>query len=154
MIIIIEGPDGSGKTTLANKLSQQTGYPVVHRSAPKSEEEKAEMLAMYKQAIAESKDIIFDRCWYSEMVYGPVMRDKACMSYEDMYELEHDLAKVGALIIYCTDTPAKMWRRCGKRGEDYIQDYDTFMAIHKGYTKLMQLPHFVPVVRYAYKDVF
>ena len=39
MIIIIEGPDGSGKTTLANQLSKQTGYKIIHRVQPKSEEE-------------------------------------------------------------------------------------------------------------------
>ena len=40
MIIIIEGPDGSGKTTLANQLSKQAGYKVIHRVQPKTEEEK------------------------------------------------------------------------------------------------------------------
>ena len=43
MIVIIEGPDGSGKTTLANQLSKQTGYKIIHRVQPKSEEEKAIM---------------------------------------------------------------------------------------------------------------
>ena len=37
MIIIIEGPDGSGKTTLAEKLSRQTKYPILHRTQPKSD---------------------------------------------------------------------------------------------------------------------
>ena len=41
MLIIIEGPDGSGKTSLANKIAAQTGWPIVHRSQPKNEEEKS-----------------------------------------------------------------------------------------------------------------
>ena len=153
MILILEGPDGSGKSTLAAKLSEQTGYPVVHRSAPKSEEEKAKMMQMYRQAIEESKDIIFDRCWYSEMVYGPIMRDESCLSYEEMYKLELELCKCGALLIYCTGPVRKLWNRCQKRGETYIKSFEEFSSIYDGYEKIMRLPHLIPVVRYAYEDM-
>ena len=44
MVIIIEGPDGAGKTTLAEQLSRQTGYTIVHMSQPKTEEEKENTL--------------------------------------------------------------------------------------------------------------
>ena len=153
MIIIIEGPDGSGKTTLANKLSKQTGYPVVHRSAPKSDEEKAAMMNMYKQAIKESKNIIFDRCWYSEMAYGPIMRDASVISFPEMYELEKLLCKKGGLIIYCTDKPDVLWKRCQERGEDYITDISTHTKICEGYDELMNVPHLIPVVKYGYEDM-
>lgn len=150
MIIIIEGPDGSGKTTLAETLSRQTGFPVVHRTQPKSEEEKAKMMDGYVDAIKKGKNIIFDRCWYSEMAYGPIMRDKSVISYPEMYELEQLLTKRGALIIYCIDKPETLWYRCSKRGEDYITDYDTFVSICKEFDKIMSIPHRIPVVRYVY----
>lgn len=153
MIFIIEGPDGSGKTTLAQKLSKQTGYPVVHRSQPKSEEEKLQMLQGYVDAIEAGKNVIFDRCWYSEMAYGPVMRDKSVITYPEMYLLEERLAKHGALIIYCTDKPKTLWRRATKRGEDYITDFATFYAICTNFDVIMSVPHLVPVVKYDYKDV-
>ena len=150
MIIIIEGPDGSGKTTLAGILSRQTGFPVVHRTQPKSEEEKAKMMDGYVDAIKKGKNIIFDRCWYSEMAYGPIMRDKSVISYPEMYELEQLLTKRGALIIYCTDKPETLWYRCSKRGEDYMTDYGTFVSICKEFDKIMSVPHRIPVVRYGY----
>lgn len=153
MIFIIEGPDGSGKTTLAEKLSKQTGYPVVHRSQPKSEEEKLHMLRGYVDAIEAGKNIIFDRCWYSEMAYGPVMRDESVITYPEMYLLEEKLAKHGAMIIYCTDKPKTLWRRATKRGEDYITDFETFERICANFDVIMGVPHLVPVVKYDYKDV-
>ena len=61
MIIIIEGPDGSGKTTLAEKLSRQTKYPIIHRSQPKTDEEKKLMMGEYLQTIRSGKNMIFDR---------------------------------------------------------------------------------------------
>lgn len=153
VIIILEGPDGSGKTTLANQLAAQTGYPVVHRSNPKTEEEKQQMLAMYKEAVKKSRNVIFDRAWYSEMVYGPIMRDAAYISYPAMYELERGLCKVGSILIYCTDSPNILWKRCLKRGEDYIKNYNTFSSICAGFEELMAVPHLIPVVRYEYKEM-
>lgn len=153
MIIIIEGPDGSGKTTLAEKLSKQTKYPIIHRSQPKTEEEKKLMMGEYLQTIRSGKNMIFDRCWYSEMAYGPVMRDDSVISYPEMYELEELLAKSGALIIYATGAKAALWQRCQKRGEDYITARDDFNAICDNFDKIMNVPHHIPVVRYEYKDL-
>ena len=151
MIIILEGPDGSGKTTLANTLAKQTKYPVKHCVQPKPGE--SGMFGMYLDLIKSNKNLIMDRSWYSEMVYGPVMRGTSEISYPDMYVLEHTLTKHGALIIHCTDKPEVLWRRCAKRGEDYVTNYGTFEAIHKGFNELMNVPHLVPVVKYDYKDL-
>lgn len=154
MIIIIEGADGAGKTTLAQKIKDQTGYLMMHRTQPKTEEDKKRMMDEYMQVIKAGKNCIFDRSWYSEMVYGPVMRDESVITYLQMYELERMLAKHGALVIYCTAPEATLWKRCLKRGEDYITSPDTFHAICTGFDKLMyDVPHYIPVLTYEYKDL-
>lgn len=154
MFIIIEGPDGAGKTMLANKLRDQTGYMLLHRSQPKTEEEKAKMMDEYLQVIKSGKNCIFDRAWYSEMVYGPVMRDASVIDYPQMYALEKSLAKCGAIVIHCTAPANTLWKRCTTRGEDYIVDAVTFKKIYDGYQALMyEVPHLVPVVTYEYKDM-
>lgn len=153
MIIIIEGPDGSGKSTLAEQLSRQTKYPVIHRVQPKTDEDKLGMLLSYQEAIRKGRNVIFDRAWYSELVYGPIFRDASVLTYGMMYELERQAAKHGAIIIYCTDKPDVLWRRCKARGEDYVQDLNTLKNICGSFDDIMSMPHLVPVVRYAYKDV-
>lgn len=153
MIIIIEGPDGSGKTTLARQLASQTGWPILHRSAPKNAEDKLRMFEQYKDIIRDSKDVIFDRCWYSEMAYGPTMRDETCIGYPDMFELERALTKNGAIIIYCTDDPEILWSRCQRRGEDYVLHKADFVDICEAYDEIMNVPHLIPVVKYGYKDL-
>ena len=152
MIIIIEGPDGSGKTTLANQLSKQTGYKIIHRTRPKTEEEKAIMMDEYLRIIRSGESIIFDRCWYSEMIYGPVMRNASAISYPQMYDLERWLMEVGAIIIYCTDAKQALWARCQERGEDYIVDKTTFNSICDGYDALFALPHLIPIMTYKCPD--
>lgn len=153
MIIIIEGPDGSGKTSLANTLSKQLGYPILHRTRPETEEEKREMLEEYVRIIRGNKNMILDRCWYSEIVYGSIMRDSSYISFYDMYDLEKLVAKHGGILIYATGPSSALWNRCQRRGEDYITSRDTFNAIHTSYTKLMSMPHYIPVLKYEYKDV-
>lgn len=153
MIIIIEGPDGSGKTTLANKIKDQTGYMLLHRSH-KTDTEATSLFDEYAQVIRAGKNCIMDRGWYSELVYGPVMRDKSIITYPQMYELERLLAKNGALIIYCTAPEQTLWKRCLKRGEDYVTSKDAFHAICNGFDELMyKVPHIIPVLTYEYQDM-
>lgn len=149
MIIIIEGPDGSGKTTLANQMSMQTGYPIMHRSKPETKEEKEAMYKEYAALASSKRNIILDRCWYSEMVYGNVMRDESVIDFYEMYDLEQLVANGGGMVIYCTGQPHVLYKRAKQRGEDYITDYEDFKAICSLYDSLMGVPHKIPVVRYT-----
>lgn len=151
MMIIIVGPDGSGKSTLAKQLSAQTGYPIEHRSKPKNQSEKDAMLDMYKTLAVAGENVILDRAWYCEIVYGDIMRDESYINIDQMHELEELITgSGGGLIIHCTDDVAKLWDRCMLRGEDYIQDYDTLANIKYMYEWLMHdIKHTIPVVRYT-----
>lgn len=152
MIIIIEGPDGSGKTTLANYLSKTTGYPIKHRSKPNTPEEKAAMMQSYIDDIRSNDNIIWDRCFYSEMVYGPVMRDQSYISLEQMWQLEKELLDQGVLVIYCTDDTLTLWERCTARGETYITSVEQMAALKDKYDLLMlQGDHLVPITTYKIK---
>ena len=153
MILIIEGPDGSGKTTLANKISQQTSWPIIHRTQPKSDDEKKTMMDSYLEVISSGRNCIFDRSWYSEMVYGPIMRDTSVISYAQMFTLERKLSKRGAMLIHCTGPSDILWKRCQARGENYIVDRQTYTRIYSGFGELMyDVPHIIPVVTYEYRE--
>ena len=150
MKIIIEGVDGTGKTTLANKLSKFTGFPIKHRSKPESEEEKKLMYKSYVESITSGTDEIWDRCWYSEMVYGPIMRDQTYIGFSEMYHLEKLLIQNGGgIIIYCTDSLPLIWRRLKKRGENYITSFFKLYQLHSSYKFIMEHNvHLLPVVKY------
>ena len=153
MIIIIEGPDGAGKTTLATQLSEQTGYPIEHRSKPENEE-RTKMREEYLDLVMSGRNVILDRCWYSEIVYGKVMRDQAYIAYDDMLAFEELLANNGGgIIIHCTNGLNTLWKRCQKRGEDYITNKDTLLKICEEYNDLMyHCEHKIPVVHYGFNS--
>lgn len=150
MIIMLEGPEAAGKSTLGSNLSLSTGWPLVHRDKPKTAADRIEMMAYYTYAVTSKENLIFDRCWYSEIVYGNIMRDKSYISYDQMYFLEEQLAKRGGgLIIHCTDRIDLLWGRCQVRGEDYIKDIDTLNNICDMYHHILHyMPHKIPVVRH------
>jgi len=154
MIYILEGPDGGGKTTLAERLSSMTRTKIANFSYPKDDEETARMFIMYQDLIKGSSNIIIDRCWYSEMCYGPVMRAGSTITYPQMYQLERLAANKGAMIIYCTDTKAALWSRATSRGEEYMMSRDKFNAVCDAYEELFKAPHLIPVVRYNIAPMF
>lgn len=74
-MIILEGPDGAGKSTLGKTLSERLNIPLIHTGGHQ------DRVAMY-DAIEEILDnpneaVIFDRIsLISEQIYGPLLRDK------------------------------------------------------------------------------
>lgn len=149
MIYILEGPDGSGKSTLANQLARQANAEIVHMSYPKTDEEKESMFVEYEKVLSKPKNMIFDRCWYSEMAYGPVMRDGSYITWPQMYCLERMVARTGGMIIHCTDATSKLWARANRRGEDYVVSRNDFDKICSNFTEIMMAPHIIPVVTYT-----
>ena len=148
MIYILEGPDGGGKTTLAERISLMARVKIAHFSYPKNDEELAQMFIMYQDFIKGNSNVILDRCWYSDMCYGPVMREGSTITYPQMYSLERMAANKGAMIIYCTDSKAALWSRATQRGEDYVTSREKFNSICDAYEELFSAPHLIPVMRY------
>ena len=149
MIYIIEGVDGSGKTTLARQLSAQTSTKMLHMRNPKTTAEMLGMYDMYEKTLRANKNLILDRAWYSEMAYGPVMRKVSYITWPQMYELERLIAnKSGGMIIHCTGPRSKMWQRAQRRGEDFMTSRDAFDKVHHRVNEIMMAPHIIPVVTY------
>lgn len=155
MFIFLDGPDGGGKTTLAKLISEMYGFPIHHFSYPKSEAEKKQMFEMYADFIHNHNNVIVDRCWYAEMIYGRIMREGSNITYSQMYELERlVISQGGGMIVHCTDNMKNLWRRFKGRGDDYIsQDFSLLSGLKKDYEYLMhKVPHLLPVFRYGINE--
>lgn len=154
MIILVDGPDGAGKTTLCKQIHEAIPHSTLrHFGAPATPDEADNYWKAYAHHINTcSRDgvAIFDRSWFSDLVYGPIMRNKQEMSYEHADMLSAMvIATGGGMVIYCTAPVKTMWSRCKKRGETYIPDIQTLMRISQKYDEVMKdRVKYMPVIRY------
>lgn len=73
-VIMLEGPDGAGKSTLANFLANNHGYKYIHNGLY-PDMAAADLMALYlRQILDASTPIVIDRSYLSEWIYGRVMR--------------------------------------------------------------------------------
>lgn len=104
-IIIVEGPDNTGKSTLAKKIAKYFNMPYWHMTSGPGLQEK-DAMALYQRdalknayhAVETANGIVFDRHWVSDHVYGNVLRDGPALPEGEMLTLsiEHDF-----LYIFC-----------------------------------------------------
>lgn len=75
-IIVIEGPDGSGKTTLARRLERDYGAVYFHQSWSKEWDIFQYFTERLMEAakLSQTRLVVLDRLWVSELVYGMVYR--------------------------------------------------------------------------------
>lgn len=95
MRLILEGPDASGKSTLAVALAAKLGWPLEHCGPPGDNP-----FQEYYRLLALPGERVYDRLFHGEMVYGPLIRGQAGISATEMFYLE--TLAMPALVIWCT----------------------------------------------------
>lgn len=96
--IYIEGPNGIGKTTCAKRLADLYGMKYKHHTVPKHPN-RFFMKLYYKLTELFTRNCVYDRCWYSELVYGPVYRGKSVLYLSDAIELNKFITRQNSALI-------------------------------------------------------
>lgn len=134
-MIIIEGPDNAGKTTLANKLSKRLGLPVVHSVRPKRGDSEGVVLS-HSNSQLQPQNAILDRVYaISEWVYGRVIRGKTALGHFHSQALL-DLYHRPYLIIYCRPEMETILNNKGRKQmagvlehhQKIVEEYDYIMT--------------------------
>ena len=147
-VIVLDGPDGSGKTTLANLLVSK-GFSLIHFGVPPVEARKNEnsIFHFYLDPIYHHlmiprstvvPKLVLDRSHLAEPIYGNVMRDGTVMTHRVEMLLERYLEAVDAQIVICLPPYRTALNNWIKRKEmQYVKDAPEFRRIYQGYAKLL-----------------
>lgn len=149
MFIIVEGPDGSGKSCLVDAILKQAEavHPdreIVYYHMGKPEEESRLWVLNQWAASVEMVDwtdgyvVVADRWHWGEVTYAPIKRPHTC---QDEYGLlgvggwrlvELMLLSRGAVQFVLMQPPDVLARRVGARGDDFV-NVDELERIHSLY---------------------
>lgn len=152
-LVILEGPDGGGKTTLAKKFLK-LGYTYVHLGTFK--EVGSDLARLYVEAIMPAvlghAPVVLDRCWLSELPYGLAMRDGADRLGPRRRQLERLALRCQATLVRCLppyDVALAAWRaRSRKEGAEYLDTEAKFKAVYDWYAGLTHEGTALPVMTY------
>ena len=135
-LFVLEGPDCSGKSTLARALQKKTNGVIFHASGNKLlwpvMHEYHQSIIDNAFAVLEHHDVIIDRLWLSELVYHRVLRPHLERRYQ--WELlDAQIRGKQGLYITCYPDPGIYARYEKNIDPSHPYDMETFKRICTGY---------------------
>jgi broad-specificity NMP kinase len=120
LLVILDGTDGAGKTTLAEAISDRVGgATIVHRS---SKYTTPHMLIEYSAPLADyepgaGRHMVLDRWHLSERVYGDLHRGGCRLSPVHWAAVDSLLDSLGAVVVIAHAPVPTLAARALARGE-------------------------------------
>lgn len=111
-VIVLEGCDGVGKTTLAEALAAQHGYTIIHSGRTPDGTDLADR---YETILALSGKLVLDRSFISELVYGPLDRGRSRLTGPAAIALSRRVAERGGVLVHLTGDPETIATRLRAR---------------------------------------
>ena len=135
MLIVLEGCDGSGKSSLADLLAQLYNAEVIHatRETPNDMEWFSKIMD-----VARTRNIIMDRAFWGQFVYQKPNERK--LSFNDLNSLEHRLAEEDGKLVYVYSPDRVITRRLNNRNEVPSLPVKSILRKYKDMCKYARCP--------------
>tara|TARA_R100000808_G_scaffold6841_3_gene20166 strand:- start:1829 stop:2380 length:552 start_codon:yes stop_codon:yes gene_type:complete len=164
MIIILEGPDCSGKTTLAKYLltSLKGDYNYIHNSLDENKnfvwrdlerniiKKHSSLYDSHLKSITKHKNVIVDRLWPSELVYGSLFRSKLEYSIP---ELRKEIQNYKTLYIGCLPPKHLVEKYHKRRLYSNEEDFNTVSSVYDLYECLFNLSNEFLIFDYEIESI-
>jgi hypothetical protein len=132
--VIIEGPEGSGKSTAAMFLQNKFGFNYYHDGPPDPDVTEKNFFKYYNMITeAFRQPFVWDRSILGELVYGPIFRSRSRASREDVWNFVGKLGYKGAgittiLLLPSLETVRQNWYKTRNEQKDKAKSNDAEAA--------------------------
>lgn len=152
-MIIIEGCDNSGKTTLFNRLRVDLGCLGVINTRPRKEQDVLDAV-YHMRELSQLTQFVMDR-WspISESIYGPICRDDHMIDEETLEYLDNMLFQMKATVVYCRP-PLEVMQATIFDREQMEGVTDNLTRLYEAYDKRMDnlVSRGIKVLQYNYVE--
>lgn len=145
-VIVVEGPDGAGKSTLIDnlRLSGAKHYVSLQRSGPPKRLEEIQSVVRWIEKFEPDGSgptpLILDRHpFISEAIYGPTLRGHSLLvDYYTLHDIEHHFFRFVDRVIYCRPPTSVIMQKMGNNPqlkgvteniEEITRQYDHTMKL-------------------------
>lgn len=122
--IILEGADGTGKTTLANILAFKYELDICHCT----QHDPADF-EFYKESVRKN-NIIWDRHTIGELIYPSIFKRKQQIATEDARIVLWNARELGTKVFVLTEDPLLIQNRLLNRGGEDPRIFDNIEKIN------------------------
>ena len=139
-VIVIEGPDGAGKSTLAEHLSYGRKVKKIHmtyRQKNNMFNYQLAALSLAERWVGQGYTVVIDRHWPSELVYGKVCRGGSRWPHMSRM-MDRVLRKIGVCYVMCLPGTVDELVENHKKliDDDHPYDDQQYKLIAASYKKL------------------
>lgn len=131
--LIIEGPDGIGKSTYLNFLSQWLDKKVIEFN-----KDNLNTFEFWQQALASNEATLWSRSFLSERIYADIFRRTPRLSDREEYRLFKLLRELGYQVIVLMPKDFETTLRRLKERGDYISVIVSWKLIVERYEQLIK----------------
>ena len=117
-VVVFEGCDGTGKSTLATLLGTRYGYTVIRSGRLTADQgDGADAVEGYRAVLGQPGNLVLDRSFITELVYGPLRTGRSRIDPGQAAQLAFAFADRGGVLVHLTAHPnALAWRLRARDG--------------------------------------
>ena len=143
--VAIDGCDGTGKTTLALALATRYGFHRIHSTRTP---DGIDLLTRYQRILDIPGHLVLDRCFVSELVYGPLHHHSSRLTLSDARALACDVTFRDGVLVHLTGHPSTIHQRLRARDGRNVTNLSQVTHLIATYARIFdQLADTVPVLR-------
>lgn len=131
MILLLEGPDNGGKSSIMQELRRMHEYGILvekhitvdFKKMTFREDNKVERTLDLVEASKAFHLNIWDRCYYpSDLIYNPTVEGKPSVIQPHRNLIEYNMLLVNTIIVFVTAEIPTLMKRLASRGDEYVAE--------------------------------